>query len=350
MKRALVLTAGGVTGALYEVGALRALEEEVGPPEETFDLFLGVSAGASVAAFVAQGILPSRLYEALLQGNDSLLPLRQRDVVAWDARHGARLAGAGARLLTRVAFGFLRRRAPLFSDLAPLLPPGLFSLEPYRRFLAAALAGAGLTDDFRRLRRPLLIPATDLDSGERVLMGVPPWDDVPISTAIVASSAIPAFFEPLAIRGRHFIDGNVGHVAHLDALAAEGARSVLVVSPIAPVRNGPAPCIVPGERGACGSLRDRGMWTVHNQAWRVEHHVRLQLGIARARAEDPDVEVALLEPPREDATLFLANPMSFVARREVLEAGYAHGRAFLAGRAMPSGTARPPNPTVTTAS
>src|SRR5919201_553031 len=61
MKRALVLTAGGVTGALYEVGVLRALEEGVGPPAEAFDLFLGVSAGASVAAFVAQGILPSRL-------------------------------------------------------------------------------------------------------------------------------------------------------------------------------------------------------------------------------------------------------------------------------------------------
>jgi hypothetical protein len=45
MRRALVLAAGGVTGALYEV--LKALEEEVGPPGELFDLFLGVSAGAS---------------------------------------------------------------------------------------------------------------------------------------------------------------------------------------------------------------------------------------------------------------------------------------------------------------
>jgi NTE family protein len=328
MKRALVLTAGGITGALYEVGVLKALEEEAGPPHEAFDLFLGVSAGASVAAFVSQGILPSRLYQALLSGDDPLLPLRQRDVVAFDLRHAARLAVAGARVLGRLLVGLFRRRAPLFSDLAPLLPPGLFSLEPYRRFVAGALGRSGLTDDFRRLPSRLLIPATDLDSGERVLLGASPWDDIPISTAIAASSAIPSFFEPVAIRGRHFVDGNVGHVAHLDALIAEGARSVFVVSPIAPVRNGPAPCIVPGENGACGSLRDRGMWTVHNQAWRIEHHVRLHLGIARARAESPGVDVTLLEPPRHDATLFLANPMSLVARQEVLEAGYQHGHAL----------------------
>jgi len=256
-------------------------------------------------------------------------------LVAFDLRHAARLAWAGARLVARLALRLLRRGPPLLSDLAPLLPPGLFSLEPYRRFLARALAGAGLRDDSRQLSRRLLIPATDLDSGERVLLGAGPWDEVPISTAIAASSAIPAFFEPIGIRGRHFIDGNVGHVAHLDALVEHGARSVFVVSPIAPVRNGPAPCIVPGESGACGSLRDRGMWTVHGQAWRIEHHVRLHLGIAHSRAEHPEVDVALLEPPRDDATLFLANPMSFVARREVLEAGYAHGRAFHAAKPLP---------------
>ncbi len=329
MKRALVLAAGGVTGALYEVGVLRALEEEVGAPDELFDLFLGVSAGASVAAFVAQGVRPSRLYQALLEGDDPLLPLRQEDVVPFDIRQAVRLAATGGRLLFRAAVGLLRRRGPVVAELASLLPAGLFSLDPYRRFLAAALTGAGLADDFRAVRRRLLIPATDLDSGDRVLLGAPPWDDVPISTAVAASSAIPAFFEPLAIRGRHLIDGNVGKVAHLDALIAEGASRVLVVSPVVPVRHGPDPCIVPGEGGGCGSLRERGMWAVRNQAWRIEQHVRLHLGIGRFRAENPGLEVALVEPPRHEATLFLTNPMSFAARREVLQAGHARGRDLI---------------------
>ncbi len=44
MTRALVLAAGGVTGALFEVGVLRAVEEEHGPLHQLFDLFIGVSA------------------------------------------------------------------------------------------------------------------------------------------------------------------------------------------------------------------------------------------------------------------------------------------------------------------
>ena len=41
MKRALVLAAGGVTGALYEVGVLRAIEEQHGPLHQLFDVRAG---------------------------------------------------------------------------------------------------------------------------------------------------------------------------------------------------------------------------------------------------------------------------------------------------------------------
>jgi NTE family protein len=60
MARALVLTAGGITGAMYEVGVLRAVEERHGSPIDLFDLFVGVSAGATVASFLAQGVPASR--------------------------------------------------------------------------------------------------------------------------------------------------------------------------------------------------------------------------------------------------------------------------------------------------
>lgn len=46
MNRALVLAAGGVTGALFEVGVLRAIEERYGPLHQLFDVFIGISAGA----------------------------------------------------------------------------------------------------------------------------------------------------------------------------------------------------------------------------------------------------------------------------------------------------------------
>lgn len=327
MARALVLTAGGVTGALYEVGVLRALEERLGSPLDLFDLFVGVSAGATVAAFVAQGVSPIRLHEALLAGDDQLFPLEQRHVAALDLSRALRLGGAAARLAFRALGRLFVRRPAASGGTTPGLPAGLFDTEPYRRFIADTLVERGLSDDFRSLPKPLLIPATDLDSALRVTFGEPPWDDVPISTAVAASSAIPGFFEPVALRGRQFIDGNVGAVTHLDLVAARGIEDVLVVSPRAPVENVGGPCVVPGEHGDCLSLRERGLWTVHEQAARIEHQERLRLGIERFRHLSPGTRVSLIEPERADATLFLANPMGLEARREVLQGGYARGQA-----------------------
>jgi predicted acylesterase/phospholipase RssA len=329
MARALVLTGGGVTGALYEVGVLRATEERYGSPLDLFDLFVGISAGASVAAFIAQGVSPTRLYEALLDRGDQLFPLEQRHVAALDLARALRLAGTAASLALR-ALGrmIVPRQAPTRAT-TPDLPSGLFDTEPYRRFLATTLAERGLSDDFRRLPRPLLVPATDLDTARRVTFGEPPWDDVPISAAVAASSAIPGFFEPVSLRGRELVDGNVATVAHLDLVAARGIADVVVVSPRAPVENAEGPCIVPGEDGQCLSLRERGLWAVHDQAARVEHQERLHLGMARFRLEHPTARVALIEPERSDGTLFLANPMGLSARREVLERGLGRGRALL---------------------
>jgi hypothetical protein len=160
MARALVLTGGGVTGALYEVGILRALEERFGSPLDLFDLFVGISAGASVTAFIAQGVSPTRLYEALLDQGDQLFPLEQRHLAALDLVRALRLAGTAASLALR-ALGrmVVRRRAPSRATTSDL-PSGLFDTEPYRRFFATSLAERGLSDDFRRLPRALLIPAT----------------------------------------------------------------------------------------------------------------------------------------------------------------------------------------------
>ncbi len=227
MKRALVLAAGGVTGALFEVGVLRAVEEQHGPLHRLFDLFIGVSAGATVAAFVSQGVSPARLHAALLAGDDPFFPLRQRDVAAMDIRRAVRLAATAARFAASAAFRLLMgRRMRSSGPAGAALPTGLLSVEPYRRFLAQTLRVGKLSDDFRSLERPLLVPATDLDSARRVVFGDPPWDDVPISTAVAASSAIPSFFEPVSLRGRQLVDGNVGKVAHLDLAISRGVRRV----------------------------------------------------------------------------------------------------------------------------
>lgn len=55
-KTALVLAGGGVTGAAYEIGALRALDDLLhGFSVNDFDVFIGTSAGALVAACLVNG-------------------------------------------------------------------------------------------------------------------------------------------------------------------------------------------------------------------------------------------------------------------------------------------------------
>ena len=52
-RRGLVLGGGGVLGAAWTVGALTALEEQLGIDAREFDEFVGTSAGSVLAALVS---------------------------------------------------------------------------------------------------------------------------------------------------------------------------------------------------------------------------------------------------------------------------------------------------------
>src|SRR5213595_911672 len=61
-KTALVLGGGGFTGAVYEIGALRALDLlAVNRTINEFDVYVGTSAGALVAAMAANGVSPEEM-------------------------------------------------------------------------------------------------------------------------------------------------------------------------------------------------------------------------------------------------------------------------------------------------
>src|SRR5215204_5366537 len=61
-KTALVLGGGGFTGAVYEIGALRALDLlSVNRSVNQFDIYVGTSAGALVAALTANGVTPEQM-------------------------------------------------------------------------------------------------------------------------------------------------------------------------------------------------------------------------------------------------------------------------------------------------
>src|SRR3978361_2410403 len=61
-KTALVLGGGGFTGGVYEIGALRALDLlAVNSSVNQFDVYVGTSAGAFIAALSANGVTPEEM-------------------------------------------------------------------------------------------------------------------------------------------------------------------------------------------------------------------------------------------------------------------------------------------------
>src|SRR5579884_1722727 len=108
-KTALVLGGGGFTGGVYEIGALRALDLlSVNRTVNQFDVYIGTSAGAFVAAAVANGISPEEMMRVLVHQVptpfpdariSALLRPNYRELVAKGALIPLRLAQVVRRLL-----------------------------------------------------------------------------------------------------------------------------------------------------------------------------------------------------------------------------------------------------------
>src|SRR3954447_18869473 len=78
-KTALVLGGGGLTGGVYEIGALRALDLlSVNRTVNQFDVYIGTSAGSFVAAMTANGITPEEMMRVVNQQVPT--PFRDVDV------------------------------------------------------------------------------------------------------------------------------------------------------------------------------------------------------------------------------------------------------------------------------
>ena len=83
----LCLCGGGITGAMYEVGCLAALEDAFeGFQSSDFDVFVGSSSGSTVAAALAGGLSALRMYRALLDPSDDLFPLQRHHLLRFDTK------------------------------------------------------------------------------------------------------------------------------------------------------------------------------------------------------------------------------------------------------------------------
>jgi len=319
-KVALVCAGGGVIGALYEIGCLRALDDLLDRGVADLDLYVGVSGGAFVSSLLAAGITPAEMYDAVTSPAGGTLGVPDAPLYRLGLGDFLTASRRAPALLRRAASAAWRGEAGTLADLAwsafELLPAGLLDNSGLQEYVEALIRSRRRRDRFDGLRRPLLVVAVDLDSGEAVAFGDAAHRDVPVSRAVQASTALPGLYRPVRIGTRDFVDGGVKKTAHIHLAIEAGADLVLCVNPIVPIHN--------DTRGGhfAGHLSARGITYVLDQALRIMLHGRMQYGLERYRREHPKVDILLLEPARDDLRMFSYNIMRNGVRRIVAEHGY----------------------------
>jgi predicted acylesterase/phospholipase RssA len=373
---ALVLAGGAVSGGAFKVGGLKALDDFlVGRKITDFDTYVGLSAGSILAVALASGVSPSEMIKVLEGTSRRMDQLRPLDFYNPNWRE---FAGRPAKLLYDL-LAFLPGVGLDFARALPGLPDAVgaqvraFLREPsYANFEAAALAlldhvsptreipaltnhiPAGLFDngslehwlrrnlermrmpnDFRAFQRrrdkSLYITACDLDTAERELFGPDERNDITISQAVQASTALPLFYRPARINGVDYVDGGVRHTASIDVAIEKGADLIVCYNPFRPFLNridaegGAAPYFANGRY-----LADRGMKMVLNQVFRTLLHSRLKLGLQRYLTDDRfQGDILLLEPRERDAEFFNVNPLAFWKRADAIQHGFESVRLTL---------------------
>ncbi len=334
MRIALCLLGGGAMGAMFQIGALAALEDTVeGFQCGSFDLFLGSSAGASLAASLAGGQPVQRIYRSFLDPADQYFGLERGHLLRADMAEWKRTVGSALLAMRYGATSLLSGKkteipARLTQELDRLydsLPAGLFTLDGYERFLEEFFLRRGVPNSFYAMPRALRIVAHDLDSGEPVAFGTSGFDGVTVARACIASMAIPPLFSPVRVGDRHYISSGAAEVEQLELAVAEGADVLIVVRPMVAIS---APSTVPTGHGERDSLRDKGMMWVFNQARRIGVQRSVEAAVQRIR-DGGKADVLLLQPQREDGILAMQNPASYDARRRMLEHAYRQTRAAL---------------------
>jgi NTE family protein len=330
----LAVAAGGPLGSTYEVGALLALDEALaGVDLNALHAYVGVSAGAFIAAGLANGVSVSEMAQIFITSESRAHRFNAGTLFrpAW-REYGERMTKAPAVLM-----GSLRRwvRQPgdfrpieAFTTLSRMLPTGFFDSAPLERMVADVFSTRGRTNDFRKLAHSLYVVAVDLDSGQSVAFGSPGRDHVPISKACQASGAMPGLYPPVEIEDRNYVDGALQTTMHASLALDAGCDLVLGINPIVPYDMH----LTGDDERRLAKLSDGGLAVVLSQAVRAIIHSRMKASMRRYADQYAGRDVILFEPDRGDARMFFTNAFSYRSRALVCQHAYEKTRADLLAR------------------
>jgi NTE family protein len=324
-RTALVLSGGGLTGAVYHIGALRALNDALlDRSVNDFDIYVGTSAGAVITSCIANGISTKELLRAI-SGQAGPANLHRGDIFRPNIDEFVRKIAGLPAMAAWACWHYIKNIRDMdLIDFATLfldaLPSGFFDSEATADYLARVFDLTGRTDDFRKLEKDLILIATDLDNGERVIFGRGHNDRARISRAAAASAAVPVLYKPVKINGQECVDGGLRGTASIDLAIERGADLVICINPMVPFDNSARS--IPKLGTDARRVSEKGFSAVINQVTRTALHAGLQYHLKQVRRAHPGVDILNIEPKGSDARMFFDNPMRFSSRMRVARHGY----------------------------
>lgn len=240
----IVLGGGGPTGQAFHAGVLDELRIRTGLDAARVEVLLGTSVGSVVASGLAAGLpvadLPGWSTGAPLSATAQALHDR---IASRRAEPGTQRVGSATATDRRRSGGLgrLGRPGPPADPLLVLraaLPP--WDVAPGALVSAALPAGSASTERIRDAidglldawPRGLEVTAVALGSGRHVVFGTPDAPHASPGSAVAASCAVPAFFQPVEIDGTRYVDGGARSPTNADLLAGRGLDLVLVSAPM----------------------------------------------------------------------------------------------------------------------
>lgn len=288
----LVLGAGGAVGHAFHAGVLATLHEALGWDARTADVVVGTSAGSMAGALLRAGFPPAdlaaRAMGTPLSAEGQRLAARAglRTPPRPEAPRVTSPRPASAARLARAFWQPWKVRPGAVA--AALLPEGSIPLDDLQAPFEALFGAAWPA-------QPFLVNAVDLDRGTRTVFGRAGAPPARVAEAVAASCAIPAYFAPVTVGDRRYVDGGVHSPTNADVLAGERLDLVVVCSPMSTTRG----------------VRRLALDTP------MRHAARLTLTGEVARLRATGTTVVVFAPSADDQEAMSGNPLDPALRAPV---------------------------------
>ena len=154
------------------------------------------------------------------------------------------------------------------------------------------------------------------------MLGAKGWDDVPISTAVRASAALPMVYQPTQVKDRELVDGGIVSTTNLDIAVEAGAKLIVVVNPLVPYVNDFTKEIPTLFGTRTRRVSDMGFPKIGYQTFKLLAYQRLHEVARGWRERYPGVDIVLIEPDTDDELMFQTNILDYRSRLEVARHGF----------------------------